>query len=544
MIQLLTSRRILLIRTGLLVLFFGWMAAAAHTAHAQDGPRSISVALYDEYAPEEVVVEGHDSPLLIFAGTHDEPLRRVAAGTPVTITLQRDQLYLEMDDDGGIYALSLNLRTVDSDKAFGVTLPDGPGQRTYYGLLTLETSDAASAIRLVNDLDLETYVACVLGSEYGLDDLEGTKAMAVAIRTYALHPRDDTHPSGTLSDTRQSQVYRGAEFASDRNFEAARATRGQVLTHSGQMIDATYFSSSGGFTTANENVWRGEPKPYLRAQADPYDAVSPYQHWRQTIDRDRVLEILSDAVPGRATGFVIDRRDDGGRVKTISVLRRSGSARSMNAARFRTLINRHLGPLTLKSTFFEASRQGSQYVFEGKGFGHGVGMSQWGAHGMAKKGYSYKEILSFYYPGTRITHVGEAISAPLVADRTTTSPATDSGGEAPDKDAAGDASATAAETDGPSSSETAASSAEPQASSGTAAESANAAAARADNRDQQNQISGEHQEQHEPQVSQEQQPQRPVATTTTDSSRQLKTWTSDGVAAPAAEAASDRRIGW
>ena len=398
-----------------LALILGVVLMVAHPASAQaDTQKTLDVRLFSQHQPTRVTVTGVESPLLIFAGDYGQPLRRVTAGTPVTVAWQREQLFLETND-GGIYALSLRVAPAASGKTMRIAVSDGPEPRTYLGSLTLQANGDASSIRLVNTVELEPYVACVLGGEYGLDDVEGTKAMAVAIRTYALHPRDEAGGEADLADTRLSQVYRGAAYANERNLQAARATRGEVLTYGGQMIDATYSSSSGGFTANNEDVWDGPERPYLRAQADPYDTVSPYQHWREEIDRSDVLDLLSGAVSGEATGFVVAHRSSGGRVTSIDVLRRHREPHEMSAADFRTLVNRRLGALTLKSTFFEARRAGNVYVFEGKGFGHGVGLSQWGAHGMAKQGHTYREILSFYYPGTEVVDVEDVAPAPLVA---------------------------------------------------------------------------------------------------------------------------------
>lgn len=403
-------RAIKLLTTVLLLC--GWAALSHQPGLAQSPSNSIAVALFSQYEPEQVTVEGIGAPLNIYAGDVDEPLKRIPAGTPVSITLQREQLYLALDD-GGIYALTLRLAPEDKNNTLRVTLP-GPDPRAYFGALMLEPDGAS--IQVINTVEMETYIACVLGAEYGLDDLEGTKAMAVAVRTYALHPRDAAGRDGVLSDTRMSQVYRGAEYANERNFRAASATRGQVLTYNGSMIDATYYSSSGGYTADNSDVWSSPQKPYLRAQPDPYDAVSPYQHWREEIDRRAVLDILSDAAPGEATGFVIEDRNAGGRVTAISVLREGRAPRVISGANFRARINRRLGPLKLKSTFFDATRRGGVYVFEGRGFGHAAGMSQWGAHGMAQQGHSYREILAFYYPGTEITQIEGGAPEPLVAE--------------------------------------------------------------------------------------------------------------------------------
>jgi stage II sporulation protein D len=116
-------------------------------------------------------------------------------------------------------------------------------------------------------------------------------------------------------------------------------------------------------------------------------------------------------------GFVIEDKASHGRVETVKILRSDEKTPKMKANAFRLLVNRNLEAVTLKSTWFTARRQGNQYVFEGRGFGHGVGLSQWGAHTMAQRGRSYREILRFYYTGVEIKPVEnvqfDSITAPV-----------------------------------------------------------------------------------------------------------------------------------
>ena len=173
-----------------------------------------------------------------------------------------------------------------------------------------------------------------------------------------------------------------------------------MLTYDGALIEAVYFASSGGHTADNETVWESPPRPYLRGVRDPYDH-SPHAKWHAKIPRKKLLDALSKAYGFTVEGFRIDERSRDGRVRTIKLLGKPERTISGNA--FRLVVIRTFGARTLKSTFFDARVRGSDYVFEGHGFGHGVGLSQWGAHEMAQKGRSYRDILTFYYTDVALT---------------------------------------------------------------------------------------------------------------------------------------------
>ena len=241
--------------------------------------------------------------------------------------------------------------------------------------------------------------------------------MAVLARTYALHQMQ--HGEGkTLSDQVLSQKYDGADRITRAAREATRLTQGEVLTYRGDLIEAVYFSSSGGHTADNETVWNGAPLPYLRGVADPYDTASPHALWRTTIPRDRLLDILSDTYHFRVAGFHLGDRSRDGRIRTIELLRGNQTEKVISSNEFRLLVNRHFGPLQLKSTLFDARRNGNTYVFEGRGFGHGVGLSQYGALEMSRQGHTYRDILAFYFTGVELQQWESGVSIPLVAETT------------------------------------------------------------------------------------------------------------------------------
>jgi stage II sporulation protein D len=263
---------------------------------------------------------------------------------------------------------------------------------------------------LINEVNIEDYVAAVVAAEYGFDDLEGAKAMAVIVRTYAMAVINKYGSEYDHVDHTLSQVYRGTEGISPTIREAVRQTRGEVLSYDGELIEAVYFAASGGHTADNDAVWSAEAVPYLRGKPDPYGSSAPQSTWTFRVSRDRLLAALS-ARYGTVTGFVIDERGKDDRVISIELLKASGRHETIRGNEFRVFVLEHFGDATLRSTLFTADRVGDHYVFEGRGNGHGVGLSQWGAHELAQRNSSYRDILEFYYTGIQLQRLDDLTDA-------------------------------------------------------------------------------------------------------------------------------------
>jgi stage II sporulation protein D len=204
--------------------------------------------------------------------------------------------------------------------------------------------------------------------------------------------------------------------------EAARQTHGEVLTYHGELVEAVYSSSSGGHTADNDAVWDGRPVPYLRGVTDPYDAASPHAQWQTTLSRPRLLTALSDHYELPVEGFYLGERSRDGRVQTVQLVQGDRVVQEIPSNAFRLLINRNFGQNRLKSTLFDVRRTGDTYVFEGRGFGHGVGLNQHGALEMSRQGFGYHDILAFYFTDVTIEQRGEAMRQPLVTKVPTNTP--------------------------------------------------------------------------------------------------------------------------
>ena len=275
----------------------------------------------------------------------------------------------------------------------------------------IPNSKSAIKIHLVTEnvtreQSLEDYVLGVMRAEGSMEsEPEALKALAIAIRTYALKNRGRHAKDGyDFCSTTHCQRF-VAGNSSPAMIEAVRATEGQTLIDNrGQLVDA-YFGASCGGETANEGtLWGVTPPTYLRGVRDEYCLSSPHAVWSDTITRADLLRALqSDVrtnVGARLDQVLVSKRDETGRAEFIAL--EGEQRKSIRGWDFKIIIGRVLGWNVLKSSRFEVSRSGSNFVFHGSGFGHGLGLCQEGAHVMGARGASYSRILEKYFPGTSV----------------------------------------------------------------------------------------------------------------------------------------------
>ena len=334
--------------------------------------------------------------------------------------------------------------------------------KEYRGDISVHITRGKEGLTVVNTLPVEHYLYGVIAKEMSPTwHIEALKAQTVAARSYALynlnrHQNDDYD----VCATNDCQVYGGRENEAPQVIKAVDATAGQVITYQGKLIPANFHSSSGGYTENSENVW-GSYQPYLRGVVD-YDQKSPQYKWEKTITISQLKEALSGAgyqigvikaielVPLTHSFTNTPERGVSGRVKVIRFIGSNGSAK-LTGEQLRKI-------LQLKSTLFDISimvpvaavpdfeiiknigesdqkklemnlppseeksflttkalhpisgRPGESIRISGFGWGHGLGLSQWGAKAMAEQGPQgnatyFKEILKHYYQGTTVKKV-------------------------------------------------------------------------------------------------------------------------------------------
>lgn len=328
------------------------------------------------------VAEGEDR---IAVGSSTPALVKTMAGQNVGQIPQGQAI--AVTTEGGALKLA-NWR----DQAFWVE-PTGDGyifidDAWYRGRVLVMPS--GGKVTAVNWVDLEDYLYSVLGAEMPASwPQEALKAQAVAARSYALHRRDrrlsEVYDVGT---TTAYQVYRGLASEAPSTIAAVDATRGQVLTHSGRVIEAVFHSSSGGHTENVEDIWQ-QPRPYLRSVPD-FDQDAPVFRWSETFTASQFQQRVTGI--GRLQSVTTERATPRGRVVSLQLQGTQGR-RTLTGTQLRQALG-------LRSTLFSIAIQGDTIRIDGRGFGHGLGLSQWGARGLALQGYTYPQILAHYYQGT------------------------------------------------------------------------------------------------------------------------------------------------
>ncbi len=277
------------------------------------------------------------------------------------------------------------------------------GNRWYRGRTELVGSSAG--ILAVNRVSLEEYLYSVVGAEMPRNwPLEALKAQSVAARSYVLFQRQrNANANYDLGNSQTWQVYKGLASESLTTQQAVRETSGQVVTYNSQIIEAVYHSSSGGHTENVEDVWI-ETLPYLRGVPD-YDVGAPVYEWSARVSQTRLRALIPGI--GNVLSMTPLRTTPQGRVVLMRVAGDRGS-RDIEGTRLRTLLN-------LRSTLFSVvprfgpvaslspvAAPPGEFVIYGRGFGHGLGLSQWGAHNMATQGLGYQQIMSHYYQGAAL----------------------------------------------------------------------------------------------------------------------------------------------
>jgi stage II sporulation protein D len=282
------------------------------------------------------------------------------------------------------------------------------GDRWYRGrAIVMPTGSSLTAL---NYVDLEQYLYSVLGGEMnGNWHPEALKAQAVAARSYALYRRQRFgNAVSDLCDSAKCQVYRGVQDESAGTQRAVNATAGQVLTHKGQIIEALFHSSSGGHTENVEDVWRSAPIPYLRAVPDA-DQSAPVFQWTRTLSQTELTTLVPNIGSIVNIVPVASSRTQGGRFRQMQVIGDRGS-RVVEGARFRDAFNLRSSKFVIAADSTQGDKQATKqkptsFTLTGFGFGHGLGMSQYGALGLAQKGWNYQQIVLHYFSKTNLSKI-------------------------------------------------------------------------------------------------------------------------------------------
>lgn len=362
-----------------------WLACALPATAQAERPIRIGIVEATSAATlsanvETVLLEGETT------------LARISARTPIAFSWTGEAMEVALAD-GNRLAFKTPLRLEAASASSGTRFM--VGAKAYRGQLEVRPGNGSLAV--INALPLEEYLYGVVPGEVIPSwHAESLKAQAVAARTYAVSHLGQFAAAGyDLKATVASQVYGGATLERPSTNRAVDETRGQILTYQGAPIEAFYSDSSGGFTEAAGEVW-GKAIPYLQPVPD-FDQGSPRYNWTFTAAGGALPRALAKL--GAAIGDLQDivplERSYSGRIKRARLV---GSLAQIDVAGEKLRF-----AFGLRSTFFNVSRlPNGTFQFAGRGWGHGVGMTQWGAKAMADMGFTYDQILAHYYSQTTL----------------------------------------------------------------------------------------------------------------------------------------------
>ncbi len=234
----------------------------------------------------------------------------------------------------------------------------------------------------INKVHVEDYLKSVVSCELRTNEIEALKAQAVCARSYALAVKRNKYYD--LVNTQTDQVYGGMSKENELAIRAVNETRGEVLMYGNKIIPAFYSACCGGRTR------RGN-KPYLRSVTCKFCSWSPNYSWRVEYRLKEIEKKLGYGIKR----IIIKRKDRYGRVEEMEIIDEHGKSHKLNELEMRSVFN-------LKSNWFKLKISGHRVRFIGHGYGHGYGLCQSGAVGMARAGYNYRRILRHYFKGTRL----------------------------------------------------------------------------------------------------------------------------------------------
>ena len=282
----------------------------------------------------------------------------------------------------------------------GDASPAGNGTFAFQGRFYRGSFTRLDGGQIVNLVDLEAYVCSVVPAEMSPHwPPAALQSQSICARTYVLQ-RSDPRRAYDLVPSELDQVYRGIEGESPSATAAVSATAGRVLRYNAEFAQIAYSSCCGGHTEASSDAWSSRPIRYLGGVACTSCGDSPYFRWSSSLTLETIAASLpaSLAAIGDLVDLRIPDRDASGRARVFELVGRNDSVTVQGSA-----FRRAVGPRTLRSLLITAVQHwpdSPDIDIEGGGLGHGVGLCQWGAHGMAVAGAGAPAILAYYFPGT------------------------------------------------------------------------------------------------------------------------------------------------
>ena len=259
----------------------------------------------------------------------------------------------------------------------------------------IELHNVLGKIYIINILNIEEYLYSVVPSEMPSSwNMEALKAQAVASRTYSYYHLLKNRKKNIfdLDATTNFQVYKGIVTESKATTEAVNETSGIIMTYNYEPIVAYFHSTSGGKTSDDRDVWPSSDLPYLKSVECTYSENSPHYRWTAKLSINEIGKALTLRFKRIGKIQKISFKKNNDRVVEVIIVHSNGTV-NMTGNEFRLFYSSG----KLKSTYFTAKRDKNLLLISGRGWGHGVGMCQWGARGRGEKGIKFDKILSHYF---------------------------------------------------------------------------------------------------------------------------------------------------
>ena len=293
--------------------------------------------------------------------------------------------------------------------------------KTYKGILRIDAF--GNFVDIVNIINLEDYVKGVIAKELplgnGNENYEALKAFAICVRSYALKKLNEGNGLFDIFPDTRDQVYGGQSAEELISNKAVDETEDIILVYDSKPATIYYHSTCGGFSENVENVFPQSHLPYLTSVKDgrePYCNISPRFEWKEVYTEQQFIKQLYNAILISNKNYSIDdikieSRFKSGRVNDLNIILNGRSGRReihLYGNEIRSKIRTSERNLSLWSTMFDVKvNENGNIIFYGNGFGHGVGLCQWGAIGQSRLGIDYKNILAHYYPGTVLGRIND-----------------------------------------------------------------------------------------------------------------------------------------
>ncbi len=287
----------------------------------------------------------------------------------------------------------------------------------------IQILSSGNSIDIVNVLSLEDYVKGVLAKEMPVDkngeNSEALKALAICVRTYAIQKMKDGKLYFDIYADTRDQVYGGVDAETPNSNKAVDETQNLILKYDGSAATIFYHSTCGGFTESSANVFTKTQIPYLITVEDgdePNCKISPRFQWEEIYSRELIVSRLKnysllDNQNYSLEDFSVLSRFGSGRIDELEIKLSDSDGEMklliLRGNEIRSIIRNANGKSILWSTMFDVELNSNSVVLSGKGFGHGVGLCQWGAISLSRKGWDFKEILDLYYPGTNTDTIND-----------------------------------------------------------------------------------------------------------------------------------------